>query len=160
MPEKEGTIMSRKCSICGHPKRKDIDKALAEPGSSIRGVSRKYKLSEDALKRHLDNGHIADKLIKAQQVNEIIEADDFLSHLQKRRTRFNEMADEAKKEFDPHLELKVYQIEGKYIEMEGRAVGAFTDKLKVSSDGKPLTTNVTISPKTLKAVGDLLAKGG
>lgn len=47
--------MSRKCSVCSHPDRRDIDAILAEGGRSLRGVSRIYAVSEDSLSRHRRN---------------------------------------------------------------------------------------------------------
>ncbi len=44
--------MSRKCAACTHPDSADINAQLAEGGTSIRGLSRKFLLSEDSLQRH------------------------------------------------------------------------------------------------------------
>jgi len=42
--------MPRPCSICTHPDRKKIEAALFK--ESLRGISRIYAVSEDALSRH------------------------------------------------------------------------------------------------------------
>ncbi len=47
--------MSRKCAACSHPDRTAIDANLAEGGVSIRGISRKFLVSEDSLARHRKN---------------------------------------------------------------------------------------------------------
>lgn len=47
--------MSRKCAACTHPDSADINALLAEGGRSIRGIARKYLLSEDSLSRHRKN---------------------------------------------------------------------------------------------------------
>lgn len=47
--------MSRKCSVCQHPDLRDIDSVLVEGGASIRGLARKFVLSEDSLSRHRKN---------------------------------------------------------------------------------------------------------
>lgn len=124
-----------KCSICQHPKHNEIDKALVEPTASIRGISRQYQVSEDALQRHVKNGHVAVKIKKSAIAQEKIVVEDFLTHLQKRRERFAEMAREARDKSDPHLELKVYQVAGKYSELEGKAFGAFRDKVEHTGAG-------------------------
>lgn len=49
------SILSRRCSVCQHPDRRDIDALLVEGGASIRGISRKFVLSEDSLSRHRKN---------------------------------------------------------------------------------------------------------
>lgn len=47
--------MARRCGVCSHPDRRDIDSILIEGGVSLRGVSRKYLVSEDSLSRHRRN---------------------------------------------------------------------------------------------------------
>jgi hypothetical protein len=43
--------MPRACSICHHKKKRDINRELVR-GTAIRGISRKFRVSEDALSRH------------------------------------------------------------------------------------------------------------
>lgn len=133
--------MSRHCTVCDHPDRKKIDKALVGPNASIRAIASQWNVSRAALQRHVNNGHISAKIEKAAAAREAVEADGFLSHLQRRRVRFEEMAKEAKSV--PYLELKVYQVESKFMEMEGRALGAFRDKMEHSGPrGEPLKIEV------------------
>lgn len=47
--------MARRCSVCQHPDRRDIDAVLVEGGASIRSLSRKFLLSEDSISRHRKN---------------------------------------------------------------------------------------------------------
>lgn len=117
--------MARTCTVCAHQSRKEIDKSLVVPNAKFRVISQQYGVSTDALRRHVDNGHIKAKIEKIQNAVEVMEAEDFLTHLQKRRTRFDEMAKAAKRVEDTHLELKIYQVEGKFTEMEGRIKGVF-----------------------------------
>ncbi len=44
--------MSPRCSVCSHPDIDDLNAQLVEGGASLRGIARKYLLSEDALSRH------------------------------------------------------------------------------------------------------------
>lgn len=44
--------MSRACTICQHEKRAEIDRALVDPGSTIRNISRRFAISHHALGRH------------------------------------------------------------------------------------------------------------
>ena len=132
-----------KCTICQHPKRKEIDKALVSGTASIRNIASQFTISYDALFRHVKNGHIKAKIEKAAIAQEKIEAEDFLTHIQKRKVRFSEMAKEAKDSGNPHLELKVYQVESKFAEMEGKALGAFREKVEHSGPGgKPLPIQI------------------
>ncbi len=136
--------MSRKCTICEHPDRKRIDKSLVEPNASIRAISIKWHVSRAALSRHVNNGHIIAKIEKSAIAKEAVDADGFVSHLQLKKKRFAEMAAAARNEGDTHLELKVYQVESKFAEMEGKALGAFREKVEHSGPaGRPLFEQYT-----------------
>lgn len=121
-----------KCSICQNPKRKEIDKALVSGTMSIRAISIQWQVGREALRNHVKSGHIITKVAKAAVAQEKAEAEDFLTHIKKKKIRFDQMAAEARKSKDPHLELKVYQVESKFTEMEGKALGAFREKVEHS----------------------------
>ncbi len=59
--------MSRKCAACTHPDSADINAQLAEGGTSIRGLSRKFLLSEDSLQRHKKR-HLPQAVAQAAEV--------------------------------------------------------------------------------------------
>lgn len=61
--------MPKKCSICVHKKRKDIESAILE-GKPLRLVASRFSVSEDALSRHKLK-HILAALAKAQEVREV-----------------------------------------------------------------------------------------
>lgn len=73
--------MPRVCTICSHPDRAAIDAALVA-GESFRGISRRFAVSEDALARHRRN-HLPAKLAKAQQAQQVAQADDLLAEMQR-----------------------------------------------------------------------------
>jgi len=129
--------MGRPCIVCAHKQRKEIDKMLVEPNAQYSAISRMFFGSgkqRDALRRHVENGHIIAKIKKVAAAQEALEANDFVGHLQSKRDRFKEMAAAAQKADDPHLELKIYQVEGKYTEMEGKALGVFKEDKSNGSD--------------------------
>ena len=121
-----------KCTICTHLKRKDIDKALVSGTVSIRSIAKQFSVSNAALLRHVNNGHIKSKIEKAAIAQEKAEAQDFITYLEEKRNRFKQMAAEAQTAKNPHLELKVYQVESKFGVMEGKARGAFREKIEHS----------------------------
>lgn len=47
--------MARRCAVCAHPDVRAIDSVLVEGGRSLRGIARKYLVSEDSLSRHRKN---------------------------------------------------------------------------------------------------------
>ncbi|MFA6364750.1 hypothetical protein [Methanoregula sp.] len=142
--------MGRACIVCAHKSRKEIDKMLVEPNAQYSAISRMFFGSDkqrDALRRHVENGHIIAKIKKVAAAQEALEANDFLGHLQNKRDRFKEMAAAAQKADDPHLELKIYQVEGKYTEMEGKALGVFKEDKSNGTDNTWLGLMQKCSPK-------------
>jgi hypothetical protein len=80
--------MGRVCTICTHPERDAIDKALAAH-ESFRGISRKFfgsAIAEDALSRHKAE-HLPTTLSKAQEVKAVAQADDLLAQLKGLRNK-------------------------------------------------------------------------
>lgn len=125
--------MSKKqCTICAHPKRNDIDKALVLPGSSLRTIAQQFQVSKYALHRHVKGGHIAAKIQKAQNAREALEADNLLTRIRKRYIRFEQLAEKAAKLGDDETELKIYHEERGFMELEGKATGAFREKVEHS----------------------------
>ncbi len=60
--------MSRRCTVCGHPMREEIDRAIIN-NTVFRGISREHGVSEDALARH-KKSHIPELLSKSQEIQE------------------------------------------------------------------------------------------
>jgi len=77
--------MPRTCSLCGHPQRETIDKAIVA-GETLRGIARTYRVSEDALTRH-KAGHIAPAIATAHEAESVAKADDLLEQLQALRNK-------------------------------------------------------------------------
>ena len=61
------------CTICNHPLRVEIDKALVA-GATYREIAQRFGVSRDALYRHRKNGHIAEQIAKAAKKKEIQQA--------------------------------------------------------------------------------------
>ena len=62
-----------RCTICNHPLRVEIDKALVA-GATYREIAQRFGVSRDALYRHRKNGHIAEQIAKAAKKKEIQQA--------------------------------------------------------------------------------------
>lgn len=75
--------MPPKCSVCAHPKRREIDRLIADPKASLRNIAAQFDTSASALSRHkacigkaINKLKVAKKTV-AEEV-EVIEADAFL----------------------------------------------------------------------------------
>jgi hypothetical protein len=124
--------MPRECTICKHESRHEIDSALVSGIASIRTVSQQYGVSKDALTRHVRSGHIAKKIQKAQIARDAVEAENLLSRIQKHQDRFDKLIERVQKTGDIDWELKVLHGLKEYLDLEGKATGAFREKIEHS----------------------------
>ena len=96
--------MPRQCSICVHEKRDEIERAILE-GESLRQVSTDNDVSKEALRRHKNNGHIEEKLVKASEAKEITGADNSIMRIMKWLDEIEIIFHEAKAVGQPGLAL-------------------------------------------------------
>jgi hypothetical protein len=145
--------MAPKCSICQHKARHEIDKALAVDNASIRGIARQFRVSDDALSRHVKNGHLIAKIKQAVKAQEVADSDDLLKEInetedltktiikaamnRKKKTTDNKDA----KDPDYRTALDGIARREKQIELKGKILGSFKGE-KPSGDGKPLTVKI------------------
>ena len=72
--------MPKRCSVCIHKKRTEIDAAVLT-GEASRSVAKRFGVSEWALTRHRLHHHILQSLVKASEIKEIAAADTLLGQL-------------------------------------------------------------------------------
>jgi len=61
------------CSICTHPLREEIDKAILT-GEPLRRIAKRYGVTESSLRRHRDS-HLRDAVKRAQETAEALRAE-------------------------------------------------------------------------------------
>jgi hypothetical protein len=71
--------MPRTCSICSHPARDQVN-ADVVAGTALRGIARRFAVSEDALLRHR-MAHLPVALTRAHEAAEVAHADSLLDQL-------------------------------------------------------------------------------
>jgi IS30 family transposase len=121
--------MTNQCSICSDKNRKKIDAALVSEGATVRAIARQFNVGKDALARHVKNGHIAAKIAKAQAAQDIVEADSLLNKLLLHEGQINEVISTAHSARDYHLQLKAHKEAKGFLELQGRILGSFKDKV-------------------------------
>ena len=77
--------MPRTCTICYHECLEEINRALVE-GTAFPALVAKYRVSKDALSRHKVN-HLPVTLVKAQEAQEVANADDLLEVVRNLQSR-------------------------------------------------------------------------
>ena len=70
--------MPRKCCICIHDERQEIERAVLA-GDSYRTIAQRFAVSRDAVARH--RRHIPTSLAKAQESMEILHGDGLMAQL-------------------------------------------------------------------------------
>ena len=132
--------MPRKCSVCTHPDRENIDEALVG-ATAISTISAKYRdISEDALGRHKAN-HLPEKLVKAKEAQEIAEADDLLADVRSLQERTLAILEAAEESNQHNTALAAIREARRNLELLAKLLGEL--------DAGP-TVNVLISPEWLE----------
>lgn len=114
-----------KCSICADKARKKIDAAVVLTGATIRGVAAQFHVSDDALRRHVKNGHVLKSIVKAQNAQDIVEADNLLQEIQEIQNYQKAIYREERGNQNNRLALEALRDQSKIIELKGKVLGSF-----------------------------------
>lgn len=72
--------MTRRCTVCDHKRRGDIDSILAGRSASYRDIARRFKLTKDSLYRHACE-HIPEALALAVKEGKAEQGADLLTEI-------------------------------------------------------------------------------
>lgn len=137
--------MSRACSICAHPNRDAIDKALVA-GVANRRIAAQHAVSEQAIRRHRAE-HLPEKLAASQEAAEVAQADDLLRELRALRSKAYGLLLKAEAAGDIRTALAGVR--------EARGCLELFAELEGELDRRP-TVNVLIAPEWLAVRAALL----
>jgi hypothetical protein len=70
--------MPRPCSICSSEHRDEIERILVNRSAPYRNMAERYSVSLGAISRHVNEGHIAERLAKATAAEQSARADELL----------------------------------------------------------------------------------
>lgn len=132
--------MPRTCSICNHKQRLGIEAALLD-GESYRSIAKRFEAGEASILRHKNDGHVAQKLVKAQEAKEEAEASSLLSRLRDLNRETAAILADAKASKDSRLALLALARVEKQIELEGKLLGELGDGAR--DGGITFNLNVT-----------------
>lgn len=146
--------MGQNCCICAHPKRKEIDKALVAPKPNFSAIARIFDTNRDSVRRHLEGGHVAEKIKKAADAQEALDADDLLGEIKETEritkdiitaamTRKKTVREGGKEKTiktpDHDTALKALARREKQIELKGKILGSFKGDKPQSAPVQELT---------------------
>jgi transposase-like protein len=131
--------MPRRCTVCDHHERHDIDEALVT-GAPYRSVAKRYGLSDSAVYRHKTE-HLPAHLLKAREAEEVAQADDLLEQVRHLQGRALEILERAEKSGDLRTALAAISQARANLELLGKLAGEL--------DERPVV-NLNVSPQWLE----------
>lgn len=137
--------MARSCTVCGHPSREAIDRALVG-GAAIAALSREWLLSEDALARHRD-AHLPKLLRAAHAEAEAGRALDVVAQLRAINQDSLAILRAARAQGEHELALRAIDRLLRQVELQAKLLGDLDERPQI---------NVVASPEWLAVRAALL----
>ncbi len=128
--------MPRRCTICDHPDREEIDNELVE-GKPYRSIAKRFNVSAPATLRH-KRSHLPAKLILAKKAKEAASADRILANVCKLKSRTERIFRKAEKAEDHRIALSAIRELRNTIELLAKLAGELKDGT---------TVNVLVTPE-------------
>ena len=144
--------MPRRCTVCDHPQREEIDKQLV-CGEPYRTIADRFRLSKTALLRHKES-HIPDALVEAQDAGEAAQADDLLSQVKALQSEAQSILGEARAAGDLRTALRGIGQALSCLELLSKIEGRLQDQQSVQVN---VNMDIYHSPEWLR-VGRMLAE--
>ena len=114
-----------KCTICANKARKKIDAAVVLTGATICGVAAQFQVSDDSLRRHIKHGHVLQRIAKAQNAQDIVEADNLLQEIQEIHNYQKDIFNEERANANNRLALEALRDQSRIVELKGKVLGSF-----------------------------------
>ena len=141
--------MARRCTICGHTKREDIDVALVS-GDPFRHIAAQFDVSTTALQRH-KRTHVPQSLMKAAESEELVRADDLLAHVSALQKRALTILEEAENGGDLRTALLAIREARSCIELLAKLVGDLRTGTEINVVANPVW--VSLRGEILRSLG-------
>lgn len=137
--------MPRACTVCSHPGREAIDRAIVE-GMPNRRIAAQRDVTERAVRNHKAN-HLPATLVKAQDAQEVAEADDLLAQVRGLQIRTLSILEAAEGASQHRTALSAIKEARSNLELLAKLVGELDDSP---------TVNVLVSPQWIEVRAVLL----
>jgi hypothetical protein len=158
--------MPRSCTVCNHPDREEIDRALVA-GEANTQLSSVFAVSEQALRRH-KGSHLPARLVMAEKAQEVAQADDLLDQLKDLQTRTLAILEAAETTNQHRTALSAIREARSNLELLAKLLGELDERpqvnLTLSAEWLEMRTAILVAlephPEALRAVvGALEAEG-
>lgn len=118
--------MPRKCSVCIHPERDNIERCLVN-GGTYRNISKQFSVSPAALYRHAID-HLPEFLTKAKEAREVTTANTLLAEMQALQAKTLKILNEAEKVGDFRVSLSAISQSRRNLESLARLLAQLSEK--------------------------------
>lgn len=120
--------MSRKCTICTHPQRAEIDRELAE-GRSIRDIARRYSVSRPSLHRH--RTHVQDAVQRAVEAKAVQVGVSVLDRIRELNREARALLEEARSKGRYAAAVQAIGAATRLLELEAKLLGELDERPSV-----------------------------
>jgi len=156
----------RACTVCTHPDLEAINRALVE-GTPNRRIASQHDVTERAVRNHKAN-HLPETLAKAQEAEEVAQADDLLGQVQDLQARTLAILEAAEGSREHRTALAAIREARSNLELLAKLLGELDERPQVNLLISPewlelravIITALEPHPQALRAVVGALESGG
>jgi hypothetical protein len=116
--------MPRRCTVCAHPERDTIERAVLAR-RPYRKIASQYGLTDVSIIRH--RPHLSEKILTSSRIAEITRADDLVDRLISLALETQAVLARAKEAGNDELVLKAVARAEKQLELQARLLGELKD---------------------------------
>ena len=134
-------FMSRKCCICNHDRRQEIEHTLLR-GESHRAVAQQFTVSRGAVARHLK--HVSTALTEARKLRDVEDGKSIWIQLRELYIQADHIKARAYREGDYRTALGALRDQTRLVELKARLTGQLNEKPETA------IVNVTLDAETAR----------
>lgn len=123
--------MPRRCTVCDHSARAEIDRALASGAKSNRAVAAQWQLTPAAVHRHA-RSHVASDLRRAREAADVARADSLLDQIRSLHARTLRILANAEAAGDATTALRALREARGGLELLAKLLGELDDAPSVN----------------------------
>lgn len=121
--------MPRRCTICTHPQREEIDRALAS-GQSFRSIANHFGVSRPSLRRHL--AHVQDVIQQAIEAKAVSVGVSVLDRIRELNREARSLLEEARSKGRYAAAVQAISAATRLLELEAKLLGELDERPHVN----------------------------
>ena len=148
--------MARKCTVCTHPQREELDQALVA-GQSVSDLAARYStIGRMALQRHKEH-HLPQTLILSKDAEEVSRSDQLLEKLAKLEQNTLQIGQKAEKGGDWRTALAAIKDQVRIVELQAKIHGVLDERMRLTINNNQVIAQREAT-RIPRFMGEMLAK--